>query len=166
MRTREPLTEGFVALWEPFIDTVVICTMTALVIIVTQQHLAGGADGIQLTSNAFATVAPWFPYALAVVVFLFAFSTMITWAYYGAVACGFLLRESTLAVTGFKLVFLVMVVVGCSVPLGSLMDMADSLLLLMAIPNLVGVYLLMPRLRRDLRDYEARLASGAIRPTR
>lgn len=166
VRTREPLTEGFVALWEPFIDTVVICTMTALVIIVTQQHLAGGADGIQLTSNAFATVAPWFPYALAVVVFLFAFSTMITWAYYGAVACGFLLRESTLAITGFKLVFLVMVVVGCSVPLGSLMDMADSLLLVMAIPNLVGVYLLMPRLRRDLRDYEARLASGAIRPTR
>ena len=166
VRTREPMSEGFVALWEPFIDTVVICTMTALVIIVTQQHLAGGADGIQLTSNAFATVAPWFPYALTGVVFLFAFSTMITWAYYGSIACGFLLGESTLAVTAFRLVFLVMVVVGCSVPLGSLMDMADSLLLLMALPNLIGVYLLLPRLRRALRDYQARLASGAIAPVR
>ncbi len=163
VRTREPMTEGFVALWEPFIDTVVICTMTALVIIITQQHLVGGADGVQLTSNAFATVAPWFPYVLAVVVFLFAFSTMITWAYYGAIACGFLLHESKAAELGFKLVFLAMVVVGCSVPLGSLMDMADSLLLLMALPNLVGVYLLLPRLRRELAGYEARVAAGSTR---
>ena len=163
VRTREPMTEGFVALWEPFIDTVVICTLTALVIVITQQHLVGGADGVQLTSNAFATVAPWFPYVLAVVVFLFAFSTMITWAYYGAIACGFLLRESRLAAVAFKLVFLAMVVVGCSVPLSSLMDMADSLLLLMALPNLVGVYLLLPALRRELAAYRGRLAARGRR---
>ncbi|HEX4854652.1 alanine/glycine:cation symporter family protein [Arenimonas sp.] len=164
VKTREPMSEGFVALWEPFIDTVVICTMTALVIIITNQHTVGGADGIALTSNAFATVAPWFPYALTVVVFLFAFSTMITWAYYGAKACGFLFRESRWAQAAFTWVFLAMVVVGCSVPLSSLMGMADSLVLSMALPNLIGVYLLMPVLRRELASYQARLASGEIRP--
>lgn len=164
VQTREPVTEGFVALWEPFIDTVVVCTMTALVIVVTGQHLAGGADGVQLTSNAFATVIGWFPYVLAVVVFLFAYSTMITWAYYGAKAAGFLTGDSAAVELGFKLVFLVMIVVGCTMPLDSLVNLADGLLFLMAIPNLIGVYLLLPVVRRRLLDYEHRLAAGVIRP--
>jgi AGCS family alanine or glycine:cation symporter len=166
VRTREPLSEGFVALWEPFLDTVVICTMTALVIVITGQHLAGGADGVQLTSAAFATVSPWFPYVLAGVVFLFAFSTSITWGYYGATACGFLFGESKLAVLAFKLVFLAGTIAGCTLPLGSIVDFADALLFIMAVPNLIGVYLLMPVVKRALDDYLARLRSGTIRPTR
>ena len=166
VKTKEPLSEGFVALWEPFIDTVVICTMTALVIIITNQHIAGGgADGVQLTSNAFATVSPWFPYALAFVVLLFAFSTTITWAYYGAKACSFLFKESKVALYGFKFFYLAMAVVGCTMPLASIVDIADGLLFIMAIPNLIGVYLLMPVVKRELTSYLARVKSGEIART-
>jgi AGCS family alanine or glycine:cation symporter len=172
VRTREPLTEGFVALWEPFIDTVVICTMTALVIIISGElaslqgsALSGTAQGVALTSKAFATVAWWFPYVLTVVVFLFAFSTIITWAYYGAKAASFLAKESKLALYGFKLFFLLMAIVGASMNLGSIVDIADALMFIMAIPNLIGVYLLMPVIKRELASYEARLRSGKIRPT-
>ncbi|GAB2656881.1 alanine/glycine:cation symporter family protein [Arenimonas aestuarii] len=163
VKTKEPLTEGFVALWEPFIDTVVICTMTALVIIITNQHIVGGADGVQLTSNAFATIGDWTPYALAVIVLLFAFSTTITWAYYGAKACSFLFNESKVALYGFKFFYLVMAVVGCTMPLGSIVDIADALLFIMAIPNLIGVYLLMPVVKKHLDSYWSRLRSGEIR---
>lgn len=164
VKTREPLSEGFVALWEPFIDTVVICTMTALVIIITNQHVVGGADGVQLTSNAFATVSPLMPYALAFVVLLFAFSTTITWAYYGAKAASFLFKESKVALYGFKFFYLAMAVVGCTMPLASIVDIADGLLFIMAIPNLIGVYLLMPVVKRELASYLARLKSGEIKP--
>jgi AGCS family alanine or glycine:cation symporter len=172
VRTREPVTEGFVALWEPFIDTVVICTMTALVIIISGElsalqgsALSGTAQGVALTSKAFATVIWWFPYVLTLVVFLFAFSTIITWGYYGAKAASFLARESKLALYGFKLFFLAMAVVGASMNLGSIVDIADALMFIMAIPNLIGVYLLMPAVKRELASYEARLRSGEIRPT-
>ena len=166
VRTREPLTEGFVALWEPFIDTVVICTMTALIIIVSGQYLQPGLDGVALTSGAFASVFSWFPYVLTVVVFLFAYSTMITWGYYGTKAVGFLTGESTLAMNAFKAVFLLMTVVGCSMQLGSIVGIADAMLLLMSIPNLIGVYLLMPVVKRELDSYLARLKSGEIRSHR
>lgn len=166
VRTREPLTEGFVALWEPFIDTVVICTMTALIIVVSGQYVEQGLDGVALTSHAFATVLPWFPYVLTVAVFLFAYSTMITWGYYGTKAVGFLTGESVLAMNLFKAVFLVMTVVGCSMQLGSIVGIADAMLLLMSVPNLIGVYLLMPVVKRELDSYRARLKSGEIRSTR
>jgi len=165
VRTREPVTEGYVALWEPFIDTVVICTMTALVIVITGQYaVPGAADGVQLTSDAFASVVSWFPYVLTVVVFLFAFSTMITWAYYGAKAASFLANESKVALYGFKVFYLAMAVVGCTMNLSSIVDIADALLFIMAIPNLIGVYLLLPVLKRAVDDYDQRLASGSIRP--
>lgn len=163
VRTREPMTEGFVALWEPFIDTVVICTMTALVIIVSGQYLQQGLDGVALTSNAFATVMPWFPYLLTVAVFLFAYSTMITWGYYGTKAVGYLTRESPLAMNAFKAVFLVMTVVGCSMQLGSIVGIADAMLLLMSVPNLIGVTLLLPAVRRELEAYRGRLRAGTLR---
>ena len=87
VKTGEPLTQGFVAMLEPFIDTVVICTITALVITVTVYDPTllsdGTISGVELTSSAFASVIPWFPYALAVVIMLFAYSTMISWSYYG-----------------------------------------------------------------------------------
>jgi AGCS family alanine or glycine:cation symporter len=165
VKTKEPLSEGFVALWEPFIDTVVICTMTALVIIITDQHIIGGADGVQLTSNAFGTVSSWFPYALVLIVLLFAFSTTITWAYYGAKAASFLFKESKVALYGFKFFYLGMAVVGCTMPLASIVGIADALLFIMAIPNLIGVYLLMPVVKRELKSYLARLKSGEIART-
>src|SRR5690606_30327597 len=82
-KTNHPPSEGFVSLLEPFIDTVVICTLTALVLIFTGKHEVEGLGGAQLTSDAFGSVISWFPYVLAIAVFLFAFSTMISWSYYG-----------------------------------------------------------------------------------
>jgi len=153
VKTHQPVTEGFVALWEPFIDTVVVCTMTALVIVISGQYLHGNADGVQLTSNAFATVSSWFPYFLTLAVLLFAYSTMITWGYYGAKAASFLAGGSHAALYGFKLIYLIGIVVGCTMPLASVVDLADGLLFIMAIPNLIGVYLLLPVVRRELDAY-------------
>lgn len=168
VKTEEPVTEGFVALWEPFIDTVVICTMTALVIIISGELAAlqgstvsGTAQGVQLTSQAFASVVSWFPYLLTVAVFLFAFSTIITWAYYGAKAASFLARESKVVLYGFKVFFLAMAVVGCTMNLGSIVDIADALLFIMAIPNLIGVYMLFPVVKRELNGYLARRKAQA-----
>ena len=171
VKTNEPVTEGYVALWEPFLDTVVICTMTALVIVITGAYLQGAGDGstaagVKLTSDAFASVITWFPYVLTVAVFLFAFSTMITWAYYGAKACSFLFKESKVALYGFKLFYLIMAVVGCTMNLQAIVDLSDALLFIMAIPNLIGVYLLLPVLRRTVDDYDRRIASGEIRSHR
>lgn len=173
VKTREPVTEGFVALWEPFIDTVVICTMTALVIIFSGQldvlqgsALSGTAQGVQLTSNAFASVISWFPYVLTLVVFLFAFSTIITWAYYGAKAASFLAGESKFVLYAFKVFFLSMAVVGCTMNLNSIVDIADALLFIMAIPNLIGVYMLLPVIKKELLSYQARLKSGEIKSSR
>ncbi|SDE02406.1 alanine/glycine:cation symporter family protein [Aquimonas voraii] len=164
VKTRDPVTEGFVALWEPFVDTVVICTMTALVIIITGQYLVeGGGDGVQLTSNAFGSVVSWFPYVLTFAVLLFAFSTTITWGYYGAKAAAFMAREHKGVLYGFKIFYLFTAVLGCTLQLSSLVDIADALLFIMAIPNLIGVYLLMPVVKRELNAYWARLKSGQLR---
>jgi AGCS family alanine or glycine:cation symporter len=165
VKTRDPVTEGFVALWEPFVDTVVICTMTALVIIITGQYLVegGGGDGVLLTSNAFGSVVSWFPYVLTVAVLLFAFSTTITWGYYGAKAAAFMARENKGVLYGFKIFYLFTAVLGCTLQLTSLVDIADALLFIMAIPNLIGVYLLMPVVKRELDSYWARLKSGQLR---
>jgi AGCS family alanine or glycine:cation symporter len=164
VKTRDPVTEGFVALWEPFVDTVVICTMTALVIIITGQYLVeGGGDGVQLTSNAFGSVVSWFPYVLTFAVLLFAFSTTITWGYYGAKAAAFMARENKAVLYGFKIFYLFTAVLGCTLQLTSLVDIADALLFIMAIPNLIGVYLLMPVVKRELDSYWARLKAGQLR---
>ena len=158
-RTREPVSEGYVALLEPFIDTVVICTMTALVIITTVYDPGlgtGEVNGIELTAAAFASVADWLPIPLSVAAILFAFSTMLTWSYYGLQAFLHLVGDSRAADLGFKLFFLAFVVLGSTVQLGSLVDLSDALVFLVAIPNLIGLYLLAPRLRREVLRYEAK----------
>lgn len=164
IKTREPASAGIVALFEPFVDTVIICTMTALVIVITGSYVGGqGVEGVQLTSAAFASVMPWFPYMLAFLVLLFAFSTTITWGYYGAKAASFLANESKVVLYGFKVFYLGMVVVGCTMQLNSIVDLADGLLFIMAIPNLIGLYLLAPVVKRELEGYLARVKSGTVR---
>jgi AGCS family alanine or glycine:cation symporter len=118
VRTDQPVSQGFAALLEPFIDTVVICTMTALVIIITGHvtsggvtELAGEARGVALTSAAFGSTISWFPYVLAVCVVLFAFSTMITWSYYGLQAWTYLFGDSRASDLSFKFMFLSFVVI-------------------------------------------------------
>jgi AGCS family alanine or glycine:cation symporter len=164
VKTREPVTEGYVALLEPFIDTVVICTMTALIIIVSGA-LATDAEGVALTSAAYETVLPWFPTVLAVAVILFAFSTMLAWAYYGSKAIGYLFGGRRTAETAFKLVFCVFVVIGATMDLTAVIGFSDAMIFAMSLGNILGLYLLAPVVKRELRGYRHKLATGKIQPT-
>ena len=157
-KTPHPASEGYVALLEPFIDTVVICTITALVIITTvyDPTLAGqSVSGIELTTRAFASTLSWAPIPLAIAAILFAFSTMIAWSYYGLKAFTYLVGRGPRAELGFKLFFLAFVVLGSSVQLGALVDLSDALVFVVAIPNLLGLYLLAPTIRDELARYDA-----------
>ena len=163
VRTKEPITEGLVALHEPFIDTVVICTMTALVIVITGTYQAGGGmSGVELTSMSFESVFSWFPYILAVAVILFAFSTMLSWSYYGAKCWTYLFGENRTMDLVFKLIFCIFVVIGSSMNLGPVVDFSDSAIFAMAVANIVGLYLLFPVVKRELESYWGRLQRGEI----
>ncbi len=164
VRTKEPITEGLVALHEPFIDTVVICTMTALVIVITGAYTAGGGmSGVELTSSAFESAFSWFPYILAVAVILFAFSTMLSWSYYGAKCWTYLFGENRTTDLIFKVIFCVFVVIGASMNLGPVVDFSDAAIFAMAIVNIAALYILFPVVKEDLNSYWTRLKSGQIR---
>ena len=165
---------------EPFIDTVVICTMTALVIIITGQLMIdpatgnylteGGAiktvtgvSGVALTSAAFESAFSWFPYILAIAVILFAFSTMISWSYYGLKAWTYLFGEGKKAEMTFKVMFCVFVVIGAAASLGPVIDFSDAAIFAMAVVNITGLYFLMPVVKRELGSYLDRLKAGEIK---
>ncbi|WP_435274144.1 alanine/glycine:cation symporter family protein [Psychrobium sp. nBUS_13] len=155
--TKEPIREGYVALLEPFIDTVVICTITALVIVITGAYTsADGIDGVVLTSRAFESVIWWFPYLLSVAVLLFAISTMISWAYYGSIAWGFLVGDSKALDLVYKFVFCVFTVIGASISLESIIAISDSMFFSMSIANIIGLYMLAPLVKRELHIYQAK----------
>ena len=130
VRTDEPITEGFVSMLEPFIDTVVICTMTALVIVTTlyyEPQFTQGLGGIEMTSAAFERNVSWSPYSIAVAGILFAFSTMISWSYYGLKGWTYLVGEGRKADLGFKFVFCVFVALGCAIKLDAILEFSDAL---------------------------------------
>jgi AGCS family alanine or glycine:cation symporter len=173
-KTDEPVSEGIVALLEPFIDTVVICTMTALVIVIsgygdyTQEAVlasakAGELEAINLTSSAFAGTMSWFPVVLSVAVILFALSTMISWSYYGLKAWTYLFGESRAADISYKAIFCLFVIVGSAISAQSVFDFGDAMIFAMAFPNVLGLYFLAPEVSRDLKDYLSRVKSGAIK---
>ena len=173
-RTEYPVREGIVALLEPFIDTVLVCTMTALVIVITGVYDPQGAhveliannNGAALTRAAFQSVdflgvAVWFPYVLLVAVVLFAFSTMISWSYYGERCWTNLFGPgSSMA---YKILFLVFVVLGSIVSATNVLEFGDLMILIMAFPNILGLYFLRGVVARDLRDYESKLANNEFK---
>jgi AGCS family alanine or glycine:cation symporter len=162
-KTRFPASEGVVALLEPFIDTVIICTMTALVVISTGDYLDKGKDGITMTSESFGSVIPWFTYILSAAVILFALSTLITWSYYGLQAWKFVAGKSRAADITYKLMFCSVVVIGAAMAPGNVIDFSDAALLGMCFPNLIGVFILLPIVRAELkryRDFAQRVDSG------
>lgn len=161
-KTHHPVSEGFVALLEPFIDTVVVCTLTALVLIFTGFYDDAGMGGATLTSQAFGSVVSWFPTVLVVAIFLFAFSTMISWSYYGLRAWTFLFGRSKLTELSYKLLFLVFIVIGASVSLGAVLDFSDMMILSMALPNVIGLLLLSGEVRAELKDYWNKMKTGQI----
>lgn len=167
VQTKHPATEGYVALLEPFIDTVVICTMTSLVIVITgswvPQGTEGHLSGIALTSKAFSSQWGGFNYVLAIAAVLFAFSTMISWSYYGLKAWTYLFGEGKIKELIYKFMFLIFVVIGASMSLGPVIDFSDAMIFTMAIFNIIGLYFLMPKVKELLNDYRAKLKSGEIK---
>jgi AGCS family alanine or glycine:cation symporter len=161
-KTRHPVAEGFVGLLEPFIDTVVVCTLTALVLIFSGYHEVTTAVGAKLTSEAFGSVISWFPYVLTLAIFLFAFSTMISWSYYGMKGWTYLFGQSRKSELTYKLIYLVFVVVGSSVSLGAVLDFSDMMILAMAFPNIAGMLILSGEVRSDLRIYMERLKNNQL----
>jgi AGCS family alanine or glycine:cation symporter len=157
VKTKEPLTQGFVAMLEPFIDTVVVCTITALVIMVTVYDPAmlndGVISGVELTSAAFASVMPWFPYVLAVVIMLFAYSTMISWSYYGLEGFVYMFGASRTSKLIFNTTFCLFVVIGCTTQLTAVLDFSDAMIFAMALANILALYVLGPGVKRDLEVY-------------
>jgi len=165
-KTREPVSEGMVALMEPFIDTVVVSTMTALVIVITGVYTqSNGMAGISMTSAAFGSVFDWFPWVLAVAAFLFAYSTIISWGYYSSRVWEFVFGGSKRSMVIFKSVFCIALIPGAAIPLGSVISLMDSMFFLMAVPNIIGIYIMAPELKRDIKSYLARLKSGEIKAT-
>jgi AGCS family alanine or glycine:cation symporter len=168
VQTTRPVTEGFVALYEPFVDTIIVCTITALVIIITGtwDPSVDPSAGVQLTSDAFESTISWFPWVLTVAVVLFAFSTMISWSYYGLKAWTFLFGDNRVTDATFKLLFLSFVVVGSSMQLGSVIDFSDAMIFAMAFPNLLGCYFLLPVVKKELNEYWADLKAGRLVKTK
>jgi AGCS family alanine or glycine:cation symporter len=156
VKTNYPATEGYVALLEPFIDTVVVCTLTALVIITTVYDplLANsGISGIEMTTRAFESTLSWSPIPLSIAAILFAFSTMLSWSYYGLKAFTYLFGEGTMTQLTFKLVFCIFIVLGSAVQLNALIDLSDALVFIVAIPNLIGLYILAPIVKEEITRY-------------
>ncbi len=166
-RTHYPVRQGIVALLEPFIDTVVICTMTALVIIITgvasaPEHaaLVEAKEGAALTSVAFGSVISWFPVVLSLCVVLFAYSTMISWSYYGERCWSFMFGERGSMI--YKLTFVAFVVIGSMTSAGNILDFSDLLILAMAFPNFIALYMFSGKVRGMLDEYWAKLESGEL----
>ncbi|RBP65717.1 AGCS family alanine or glycine:cation symporter [Brevibacterium sanguinis] len=163
VKTNRPPTEGFVASLEPFVDTIIVCTMTALVVVVT--GVWKGADpevvnGVTLTSRSFATVADWFPYVLAVAVVLFAYSTLLSNSFYGMKCFGYLFGDRKTAETVYKVIYLCFTVIGAAVSLGPIIVFTDSVFFLPAVCNGIGLYVLAKVIRGDFRDYWQKLHAG------
>jgi len=162
-KTKNPIADGFTSLVEPFIDTMLVCTMTALVLIFTGMHeVDGGMKGVELTSDAFGSVISWFPAILALAVFLFAFSTMVSWSYYGMRSWTYLFGQSKKSEIIYKVLFLIFVVVGASVSLGAVLSFSDMMILAMSFPNIIGLYIMSSEVRADMEAYWNRLKNGEL----
>ena len=173
-KTDEPVSEGVVALLEPFIDTVVICTMTALVIVISDYGVydqagvlasaqAGELQAINLTSSAFSQTLSWFPVVLSIAVILFALSTMISWSYYGLKAWTYLFGETRAMDITYKALFCAFVIVGSAISAQSVFDFGDAMIFAMCFPNVLGLYFMAREVKEDLGDYMRRVKSGEIK---
>lgn len=163
-KTDEPVREGIVALLEPFIDTIIVCFMTGMVITITGVYAApeyAHLTDVALTSAAFGKVISWFPVVLSIAVFLFAYSTMISWSYYGERCWTFLFGSGQSLV--YRIFFLGFVWIGCIIEPGAVTDFSDLMILSMAFPNIVGVVLLTPKLRDALESYWNKYKNGEFK---
>ena len=155
VKSNEHMSVGFVSLFEPFFDTIIICTMTALVIIISGAYdPSSGVSGVELTSKAFKKDISWFPYILSLAVILFAFSTIITWSYYGMKAWTYLVGNNIYAENFYKVIFCIFIIIGAASELDSVIDFSDAMIFAMAFPNVIGMYFLASGLKSDLYKYK------------
>lgn len=162
VKTDEPVREGTVALLEPFIDTIVICTMTALVILISGEWTQQGLGGVNLTAASFDRVFDGFgTWMVGIAVFLFAISTMISWSYYGEKGVEFFLGAK--AIMPYRIVFICLVFVGSVWKLGPVLDFSDAMLGLLIVPNCIALLMLIPKLRAMVKDYFSRLGAGDMK---
>lgn len=163
VKTNNPASEGIVSLLEPFIDTVVVCTMTALVLIITGVYNdTSGLAGVELTSAAFSSEIPFFRYVLVIAVILFAFSTMLSWSYYGLQAWEYLFGVSKGAEYTYKIMFCIFIVIGAAMNLGPVIDFSDAMIFAMCFPNIIGLYFLSGKIKEELNKYVGKIKSGEI----
>ncbi|MGB5819748.1 MAG: alanine/glycine:cation symporter family protein [Saonia sp.] len=166
VKTKYAASEGMVALLEPFIDTCVVCTMTAVVLIVTGQLVVGAeisdAQGVVLTANALQSGISWFPYLLAIAVILFAFSSMISWSYYGYQAWSFLFGRGKKMEYLYKTIFCLFVIVGAAASLEAVTDFSDAMIFAMLVPNMIGLFMLLPEVKWELKKYKGAMDSSGI----
>jgi len=164
VKTKYAASEGLVALLEPFIDTVVICTMTALVLIITGQVQVGAQisdeQGVLLTASALESGISWFPYLLSLAVILFAFSSMISWSYYGYQAWSYLFGRKRYVEYIYKSTFCICVVIGSAASLHAVTDFSDAMIFAMLVPNMIGLFLLAPKVMKELRKYKQVIAQN------
>jgi len=163
-RTAEPVREGMVAMIGPFIDTIIVCTMTALAILITGAHKNPTAEGVEITAAAFAQLGAFAPIILTIAVFVFAYSTMIAWGYYGERGTEYLFGPR--AVTPYRVLYVLTIIVGPLLKLGAVIDFADMLLLSLAFPNIIGMALIAGKVKGMTDDYIGRLKNGTMQPER
>jgi len=172
-KTEEPVREGIVGMIGPFIDTIIVCFMTAMVVIITgtwNDPSISQSAGVALTTEAFGSVISWFPYILTLCIGLFAYSTMISWCYYGERGWIYLLDHvgeegyGLKTVVLFRIIFVVFIVVGAVSKLSDVLDFSDAMIFSMAFPNIVGSIFLAPKVLKKVRDYWERYQSGEMNP--
>ena len=172
-KTEEPVREGIVGMIGPFIDTIIVCFMTAMVVIITgtwNDPSISQSAGVTLTTEAFGSVIGWFPYILTLCIGLFAYSTMISWCYYGERGWIYLLDHigeegvGLKTVVLFRIIFVIFIVVGAVNKLSDVLDFSDAMIFSMAFPNIVGSIFLAPKVLEKVRDYWGRYQSGEMSP--
>jgi AGCS family alanine or glycine:cation symporter len=162
-KTDRPVSEGLVSLLEPFIDTVIVCTMTALVLVFTGYAAdPQGLTGSTLTNAAFTSIFPWFDWVLMFAIILFAYATMISWSYYGMKSWAYLFGDKNWIKQSFNIIFMICTVIGTVSGLGAVVDFSDMMILGMAFPNIIGLVILSREVKQDLNAYWSDLKSGKI----
>lgn len=163
-KTKDPATEGYTAMWGPFVDSVVVCMLTAVAIVITGVHRHGSpdSDGVVLTAEAFGTVTAWFPYVLTAVVFLFGLSTMLSYSFFCEMLATYIFGPSKGVRITFRIIYVLSVVVGAAISMDSMVGFADATTFLVTLPNLLGLYVLARVVRYEILRHRTRVAVGTV----
>jgi AGCS family alanine or glycine:cation symporter len=161
VKTSKPVAQAFIAMLQPFVDTVIVGSATAFVIVVSGVYLTHtGLAGIEMTSSAFATVCPFFPILLTFMASCFVLSTMLCGSYYGVKSWNFLFGESIVTTRTFQIIYCIFIIIGSAMNFKSIINLSDAFTLFLAVPNLIAVFLLSDVIMKELKRYCKRYNVG------